>query len=526
MKKYKRRKGNTNIGYIKYEFDVNKSAEKVLQSSRQLDEFEYNYDIIQPPFEPLSLITLVERNDTLKQNIEALATNIADFGYGIQFQSDFDYNNKSELKAEADKEWEVLRKLYKNINPLQDLSMIIHKVAIDMYTFGWGMIEVIRNIKGEICSMEYCRACNFRLVKNHNALTEIYSWEETDKGYEQVKNYVKFKKFVQIVDGRRMYFKEFGDTRPMNCYTGEYEENIPEDELATEIAYFCIYSSYSDYGVPDWINTAITASGMVLSELLNNKYFSDGRILPSAILVSGGQLTEDSVEALRQGKGIDNAYKQLILEAAPFEDSEEQALMQRGADPKVSIDIKPLTDTNNSDALFRNYQLDGKEKIRDSFRLPPIYTGASSDYNRATADVARQIAEEQIFIPKRKRICNVFNKIINNELGIKYCELYLKGPEISDIDQKANIINSLNQAGAITPNMLIPIINSVLNKEIEPWNEELGNMPFELLKLKMQSATVQTSEETKLEKSENEIDKINNLIDLVNNKFAEGDSLE
>ncbi len=118
-----------------------------------------------------------------------------------------------------------------------------------------------------------------------------------------------------------------------------------------------------------------------------------------------------------------------------------QALMQRGVEPKVSIDIKSLTDTNNTDALFRNYQLDGKEKIRDSFRLPPIYTGASSDYNRATADVARQIAEEQIFIPKRKRICNVFNKIINNELGIKYCELYLKGPEISDIEQKANIID-------------------------------------------------------------------------------------
>ncbi len=102
----------------------------------------------------------------------------------------------------------------------------------------------------------------------------------------------------------------------------------------------------------------------------------------------------------------------------------------------------------------------------------------------------------------------------------------MKGPEISDIEQKANIINSLNQAGAITPNMLIPIINSVLNKEIEPWNEELGNVPFELLKLKIQSATAQTSEEVNLEKSENEIDKINNLIDLVNNKFTEGDSLE
>lgn len=531
--KYKRSKGNKNFGNAQSTISIDKSADKVIKVSRQVDEFEYNYDIIPPPFEPIDLISLTERNDTLKQEIEALATNIADFGYGIRFQNDFDYNSKKDLKSEADKEWETLRKLYKNINMLQDLSTIIHNVAVDMYTFGWGMIEIIRNSKGEICSMEYCRACNFRLVNNTEAFTDVYAWEETDSGYKKVKNYVKFKKFVQIVNGQRVYFKEFGDSRLMNCTTGEYEDSISEDELATEIAYFHIHSTYSDYGIPDWINTAITASGTVQSELLNNKYFSDGKILPIAVVVSGGQLTEESAEAIRNGKGIENAYKMLILEASPFETSEEQALMQKGADPRVSIDIKSLTDTNNSDALFRNYQLDGKEKIRDSFRLPPIYTGASSDYNRATADVARQIAEEQIFIPRRKRICDVFNKIVNNELSIKHCELYLKGPEISDIEQKSNIINSLNQAGALTPNILIPIVNSVLNKEIEPWNEELGNIPFELLKMKLQTASMPNqnsekniSEDTELKKSVEEIDQINKLIDLINNAFEEGGGFE
>lgn len=524
----KRKNGTINHGNIANETIIDKNANNILKTSRQLDEFEYSYDIITPPYEPRDLIAVVERNDTLKQNIEALATNVADFGYSIKFQNDFDYNTKKELQKIADKEWNVLRRLYKNINVMNDFSTLIHKVAIDMYTFGWGMLEIIRNGSGKVCSIEYCRACNFRIVKNDNPTTDILIWEETEDGYKQVINTVRFKKFVQIVNGKRVYFKEFGDPRQMDCTTGDYEENIDDDKLATELAYFYIHSSYSDYGIPDWINTAITASGTIQSELLNNKYFTDGKILPIAVVVSGGQLTEESAEAIREGKGIKNAYKMLILEAAPFETSEEQALIQKGADPRVNIDIKSLTDTNNSDALFRNYQIDGKEKIRDSFRLPPIYTGASSDYNRATADTARQIAEEQIFIPRRKRICDVFNKIINNEFGIKYCELYLKGPEISDIEQKANMITSLNTAGAITPNMLIPIVNTVLNKEVEPWDDDLGNIPFELIKAKFQNKLNENQFDNQTDENEvkKSLDSIQKLIDKTDNFLSESDDYE
>lgn len=507
-----RRKGTINKGNM-YKYSLLK-MDNVLNSSKQLDEFNYTYDIIQPPYEPSDLIKLVECNDTIKQNIKAIATNIASFGYGIRFQSEFDYNADENVQSIADNEWETLRKLYKYINPLIDFNALIYKIIIDMYTFGWGMIEVIRNISGDICVMEYCRACNFRIVKNDSAETVVKLWEETEKGYEQIDNRIKFKKFVQVINGKKVYFKEFGDKRNMSFKTGEYRDDIPIEELATEIAYFHIYSSYTDYGIPDWINTSITASGNIMSELLNHKYFDEGRILPMAVTVSGGQLTEESAEAIKNGKGIDNAYKILILEASPFESNEEDKFLQKSNEAKVGIDIKSLTDTNNSDALFRNYQLDGKEKIRDSFRIPPIYTGASSDYNRATADTARKIAEEQIFIPERKRICNVFNKIINNEKGIKYCEVYLKGPEISDTDSKINIINALNAAGAVTPNSLLSIVSELLGKEIEPWNEELGNIPFELIKMKFQSALNDNSNIVK----SNEIDEIERLINIINNE--------
>lgn len=516
----KRKIGNTTADISPF-IKMDSEANKIFSSSRQLDEFEYTSDIIQPPQEPKELIALIERNDSLKQNIEAIATNIAEFGYGIKYNDEFDYNKADKsVRNIADSEWELLRKLYKYINPLTNFNSIIHDLVVDMYSIGWGMIEIIRNGTGHVCSIEYCRACNFRLAKNTNALAPIKIWEETDTGYEQIESQVKFKKFVQVANGKKVYFKEFGDLRIMNYKTGNYTDETPEEERATEIAYFQIHSSYTDYGVPNWINVAIPASGNVLSELLNYKYFSEGRILPMAVTVSGGQLTEESEEAIRKGKGIENAYKILILEASPFEDSEEEKFLAKGADPRVGIDVKSLTDTNNTDSLFRNYQIDGKNKIRDSFRLPPIYTGASTDYNRATADTARQIAEEQIFIPERKRICDILNKIINNEFGIRYCELYLRGPEISDAIQKATVIDALNRAGAVTPNMLLETVGDILGKDYEPWNEELGDMPFELVKIKLQTANNQ-SDDNNIKKSDESLKEIDRLIDIIEAEIGE-----
>ena len=515
----KRKKGNTVYGEFA---KADRAANSILPSSRQLDEFVYGQDIIQPPYEPKDLIALVEREPTLKQNIEAMASNVAHFGHGVKYRDNFDFSKAGESeKTQSEQEWLALERLYNQVHPLEDFSTLIYQAAVDMYTFGWGMIEVIRGfVDKNIKSMEYCRACNYRIANNAGYSTALVKvWEETETGYTQVDNYIKFKKFVQIINDKKIYFKELGDPRQLNRSTGQYSENVPPDEQATEIAYFSVHSSYSDYGVPYWINTAVTASGIIMSELLNYKYFKDGRILPMAITVSGGNLTESSVKAINEGKGIENAYKILLLEAAPFEDANKLEGFMDGATPRVNVDVKSLTDTNNKDSLFREYQRDGREKIRDSLRLPPIYTGATTDYNRSTAETAREMAEEQIFVPERKRITGVFNKVVNNERGIRYVELYLKAPDMSTVEQKAKILTTLDNAGAVTPNMLIPLVEEVLGKDIEFWNEEWGNIPFALLKQMRQfrddpNLPVITVDDS-IVKSDKIIDDLSRLIDAI-----------
>lgn len=480
-----KRKSTGNPGFI----DILKESEKkIVTSTKQLEDFDKLYgDVLNPPYEPKDLLRIVEESSYLKQQIRAMATNIAKFGHGIKYKDDFDYDKEEdpEIKREAGREWDKLTRLYKYINPTEPYKKVIEKMVIDRESIGWGTIEVMRDGKGEVSHIEHMRAANVRMVKlksTEGRPIEFKVLEKDDAGnYETQIYYKRFKKFIQIVGGNKVYFKEFGDPRNLDYKTGEYGEGIPEESRATELAFFPIHDPTTEYGIPRWTGTLVDTVGNRASEVLNFSYFESGTMLPAAIIVDGGQLTEESIEAIRSGKGIGNAFKLLLLETAPFEDEEFTSLDDKKN--RVSTKIEKLADTMNKDAMFQEYQSSAREKARDSFRLPPIYTGQSSDYTRATAEVARQIAEEQVFEPEREDISSIFNTIINNELGIKYVEMYMKGPEFADIAEKSTALDPYIRAGAVTPNMLMEPLGKLLNKDFDPLPDDIGNIPIELLKL-------------------------------------------
>lgn len=510
-----KRKATGHPGYI----EIMKAAEKkIVTSSKQLEDFDGLYgDVLNPPYEPKDLLRIVEESSYLKQYIKAMATNIAMFGHAIKYKDDFDYDREEdmEIKKEADMEWDKLTRLYKYINPTEPFKKVIEKMVIDRESIGWGAIEIMRDGKGEVSHIEYFRAANIRICKLNNDESNPVEFKvlEKDNNGDFITQtyYKKFKKFVQIVGGNKRYFKEFGDTRQLNYETGKYEDRSNEDnKQATEIAFFPIHDPSTDYGVPRWTGSLADVIGNRSSEILNFTYFESGTILPAAIIVDGGQLTEESIEALKDGKGIGNAFKILLLETAPFEDEEFAGMDDKKN--RVSTKIEKLADTMNKDAMFQEYQKNSKEKVRDNFRLPPIFTGQSTDYTRSTADTSRIIAEEQIFVPERADITSIFNTIINNELGTKYVEMYLQGPMFSDIADKSKALIPYIQGGAVTPNMLIEPLEELLGTNIEPLPDEIGNIPIEILKLQMAIKQRDLSEsKIELEKS----DTIDKSIDVL-----------
>lgn len=484
------------------EYPLIKIKEKLPSNTRQLENFQNAGEYLPPPYQPDDLLKVVEESDSLKPLITAMATNTALFGWSIRYKPEYDDNEADETtKKQALAEWLQLEMIYKHFNPIQSFEEILYKACLDKESIGWGCIEIIRDLTGAISGGEYARAANFRLApqKAEDRISYVKQMRvEADGKITYVSVPRIFKKFVQILNGKKVYFKEFGDPRPMNWKTGEYEEKLDASLRATEIIFLSNHTSYSDYGTPRWTGTIPGIIGNRKSEELNLNYFSQGRMLPFAILVSGGQLTEESAEVLRTGKGLENAYKVLVLEALPDENA---ALDPMNPDkPKVDIKMEHLTDTNQSDGLFMEYQKSNREKARNAFRLPPIYTGNSSDYTRATAEVAKLIAEEQVFVPERGAIAGMFNAVISNELGLRYCEMYLKGPELGNMAELAAALGPFIQAGTATPNMLIDALGKLLGKDLEiALPDELGNVPIEILKLQAQSMA--GSEPEAIEKS-------------------------
>lgn len=480
-------------------------------TSKQLEEFNYNY-IIRPPIEPRRLIEAVEQSDRLPALIEATATNLALFGWGIKYKDNFDYNKAEKgLQGKADEEWSRLEELFTYFNLTEAFERIIYRALIDEYTIGYGTIEILRDGTGVLCGGEYARAVNFRIAAN--SLSEQYAdityFRKVRGEIKELRAKKRFKKFVQIVDGQERYFKEFGDPRHLDYLTGEYKETASE-KAATEIIFITSHNPSSAYGNAPWIGCIPEVLGNRKASEVNLDFFNNGKMIPFAILTNGGLLTQDSIDALTDGKGLDNFFKCLILEAKP-----PKSTVDTGDEVQKPIDVKiqPLTDTSLKDGLFQEYQKNSREKARGAFRLPPIYLGDSGDYTRATADTARFIAEEQVFVPIRRHIASILNMVLEYELNLQYCELYFKGPQMGSLEELSAALSPYIQAGAVSPNMLIDTLGKLLGKDFEAFPDEIGNTPIELLKLMQSQRPVQ---EEPIKKAKEQLaDLLNALSELV-----------
>ena len=72
--------------------------------------------------------------------------------------------------------------------------------------------------------------------------------------------------------------------------------------------------------------------------------------------------------------------------------------------------------------------------------------------------------------------------------------MYFKGPQIGSAEELSNALSPYIQAGAVTPNMLIDSIGKLLGKDFEPFPDDIGNVPIELLKLMQNQGQEQQDE--------------------------------
>ena len=128
--------------------------------------------------------------------------------------------------------------------------------------------------------------------------------------------------------------------------------------------------------------------------------------------------------------------------------------------------------------LFQDYLDNNRRKVQSAFQLPDLYVGYTTDFNRATAQTAQEVTEEQVFQPERKSLAWAINNRLLNGYQFQYVETYFLEPDISNPDDIYKLLTVCNNAGGLTPNKAKQIIYEAYGEVAEDYPEEWGDVPL------------------------------------------------
>lgn len=458
-------------------------SKAMMPMSNMMDPFDGKYgagdiDIIRPPYNLDQLAMLPEYSDILGQCIRAYKANVHGFGWELKRAAHI--KPDQELPPDAVNERRRLQALFDSINGVnQNLTLLCGEKRHDLETTGMGFIEVVRNAKGEIVELYQLPAHTMRMTALDKDATEYQQpYRNEDGQYEMRPRARRFRRYVQIVNSRRRYFKEFSDPRMISSVYGKIvgKAEVP----AHEVIVFRLPCAHSPYGVPRWIGSLPGIIGSRKADEINLGAFDGKMIPPLVVLVSGGTMAKTSVDRLKEIfdhelKGSQNFHKALLLEAIGSDIGEMPGEKQG----TVRIDIKPLTQYIKDDGLFLNYQDKKARRLASNFLLPPIYIGLSDDYNRATAIEAARVTEEQVFIPERRDFCYLINATIMADMKINCWSLGLVAPKTTDMATILTAIAGVKEAMPV--GLLQEIVAEMRGKAAAEIDEKLRDLPLGLL---------------------------------------------
>lgn len=440
-------------------------------TSIQLTEQEvYNAgDWITPPNDLIGLRNLVKNSTILPQCIRAYKNNIAGFGIGVRYIEDTE--ETEEMAAEFSRAEEIIELL----NIEQDTKEVFEDLVEARETYGISYLEVIRNISDEVVQVEFIKDTpSIRKTKPLEPYVTSTYYHHGQQ-LERKKRYCKYK---QEIGGKTVYFKEFGDPRIMDKKDGKYireGETLDLEHQANEIMEFAIGTE--PYGEVRWIGQVLGVDGSRKAESLNNNYFENGRHTPLMIMIKGGTLTDESFEKLQQymndikGAAGQHAFIILETESADGRTDFDQA-------EKPEIEVKDLANILQKDELFQDYLDNNRRKVQSAFQLPDLYVGYTTDFNRATAQTAQEVTEEQVFQPERKSLAWAINNRLLNGYQFKYVEAYLLEPDITNPDDLYKLLTVANNAGGVSPNFAKRIIYEAYGEQAEDYEGDWGNTPL------------------------------------------------
>jgi PBSX family phage portal protein len=422
---------------------------------------------LEPPLALAGLKNLVTTSSILPQCIRAYKNNIAGFGIGVRYKNDENDNNKA-----AAEEFQRATEIIDLLNMDMDTKEVFEDVIETRELYGIAYVEAIRNGLGEVVGIEFIQ--NTDSIRKTIPL-DSYIDVEYPFGDRVEKRQRRFAKYKQTVGQKTVYYRELGDPRHMDKRTGEYHDSVADEHRANEILEFSIGTS--TYGEVRWIGQMLGVDGSRKAEELNNRYFKEGRHTPLMIMIKGGTLTDQSFDKLKEYmndiKGEKGQHAFIVLEA---ESTESSTAIE--AEKQPEIEVKDLAAILQKDELFQDYLDNNRRKVQSSFLLPDLYTGYTADFNRATAQTAMEVTEEQVFQPERVSLAWTVNNKLLSGYRFQYVEAYFKQPNITNPEDLSRILGICERAGGLPPNKAKQIAYNALGETSEDYPDDWGEFPL------------------------------------------------
>jgi len=483
---------------------------------------------LEPPLDPLSLTRLVGMSPTLRPLIDAMAVNVHGFGYWFEPVIDLDASDAADrvraamllereyeaerttnegeetsdineptddevkqriesLRTQARREKARLDAFFRNASRTVSFSRLSRKMQGDKEGTGWGVWEARRDRNGNVVRLTHAPSWTFRALKLGKPVKTKCRVRATDISFREVEENVGFRRYVQVYESRRRYFKEFGDRRVMSSETGKYyedEKTLAREEKgsmpATEVVWFNLDSSESDvYGTIRWSGCVPGVIGSREQAEVNLLFFRSKAIPPMVIMVSGGKLaagTREKLESmlLHEIRGVENFHKVIVIQAESTGSAGAAGLPSQD---KVKIELKPLTDAIFKDALWQGYAKENRNELGQSFRIPPMLRGDTESLNRATAKIARDATEQLVFAPERRDFEFDIDRTLLTDMGVMLWRFRLNAPESVDNETLVEFVTKLLE-GIMSPNEARRRMSTVLGIEMPPFDAPWARMPL------------------------------------------------
>jgi PBSX family phage portal protein len=537
-------KAETNVVPIRPEIKITKERlfagddpavprSNLLRTAEEIERKFSELGALEPTLDPLALVRLFGMSNSLRQNVDTMVTNVHGGGYRFEPLEDWDAAETAErikaamilereaedeseggeggdveepteaevteriesLKAQAWRELEKAKTFFDFVNPKMSFGRIRGKVGTDQEVTGYAGIEVRRNKRGEPKRMKHAASWTLRALPIGNPIKCDVRIRTSPITWGTEPDYVEFRRFVQIVDGIEVYFKEFGDPRVLSSRTGKYyteaEDHAanlrdlkaaePSARPATEILWFALDNPESEvYGLIRWAGNILSVLGSREMEEINLLFFDNKTIPPLVFMISGGHVAKEAKQELEQIlrdhiKGSDNFHGCLVLEAEPAAASQVGATLPGQA--QVRIDFKPLTDAIFKDQLWGDYDDANRHKVGQSFRIPPILRGDTRDFNRATAEAALRYADDQVFGPVRLDFDETINRTIMPAIGVSLWRFASIPPKFTDPAELLPLVIKLAEA-VLRPEEAREFVEKALGVELPKIDAPWGRVPM------------------------------------------------